>query len=223
MGCPVASDPPALIGEGFVLSRVACGLKVGDADIAAMGVGGLLKRSPHADARARRERIPNIQDESPLRLGHHEAHHVSLIEVAQRTSCPTTFTSERIDSRRVTKERSTTLTPSIGSAGFESTFKRITLRRITLDLVQFKAANGPLGLSGALGLGTNRQHAFHKVLFTYSGFLITRPKFTTPRPTSASPGRALLAPRPRPKTNGPGRIRTATSAPQSHPADPTAT
>ncbi len=46
IGLPGCARSPALNGADFVLSRVACGLEVGDADIAAMGVGGLLKEIP---------------------------------------------------------------------------------------------------------------------------------------------------------------------------------
>jgi molybdenum cofactor cytidylyltransferase len=35
-----------LNGADWVLERLACGLTVGDAEIAAMGVGGLLKEIP---------------------------------------------------------------------------------------------------------------------------------------------------------------------------------
>ncbi|TMV49841.1 molybdopterin biosynthesis protein, partial [Thioclava sp. BHET1] len=48
---------PALNGADWVLERLACGLEVGDAEIATMGVGGLLKEipiRPHPRARERR-------------------------------------------------------------------------------------------------------------------------------------------------------------------------
>ena len=46
IGLPGCARSPALNGADWVLSRVACGLTVGDAEIAAMGVGGLLKEIP---------------------------------------------------------------------------------------------------------------------------------------------------------------------------------
>ncbi|KPP88730.1 MAG: molybdenum cofactor cytidylyltransferase [Rhodobacteraceae bacterium HLUCCO07] len=46
IGLPGCARSPALNGADWVLSRVACGLEVSDADIAAMGVGGLLKEIP---------------------------------------------------------------------------------------------------------------------------------------------------------------------------------
>lgn len=46
IGLPGCARSPALNGADWVLERVACGLEVGDGDIAAMGVGGLLKESP---------------------------------------------------------------------------------------------------------------------------------------------------------------------------------
>ncbi|MDF0600611.1 molybdopterin-binding protein [Psychromarinibacter sp. C21-152] len=46
IGLPGCARSPALNGADWVLERVACGLDVSDADIAAMGVGGLLKESP---------------------------------------------------------------------------------------------------------------------------------------------------------------------------------
>ena len=50
-GCPVVGLPgcarsPALNGADWVLGRLICGIPVGAADIAAMGVGGLLKEIP---------------------------------------------------------------------------------------------------------------------------------------------------------------------------------
>ena len=50
-GCPVIGLPgcarsPALNGADWVLSRLACGIETTSADIAAMGVGGLLKEIP---------------------------------------------------------------------------------------------------------------------------------------------------------------------------------
>lgn len=43
IGLPGCARSPALNGADWVLERLACGLQVTDADIAAMGVGGLLK------------------------------------------------------------------------------------------------------------------------------------------------------------------------------------
>ncbi len=46
IGLPGCARSPALNGADWVLERLACGLAVGDDDIAAMGVGGLLKEIP---------------------------------------------------------------------------------------------------------------------------------------------------------------------------------
>ncbi len=46
IGLPGCARSPALNGADWVLERVSCGLEVSDGDIAAMGVGGLLKESP---------------------------------------------------------------------------------------------------------------------------------------------------------------------------------
>jgi molybdenum cofactor cytidylyltransferase len=46
IGLPGCARSPALNGADWVLERYACGLTVSDADIAAMGVGGLLKEIP---------------------------------------------------------------------------------------------------------------------------------------------------------------------------------
>ena len=46
IGLPGCARSPALNGVDWVLSRVACGVEVTSADIAAMGVGGLLKEIP---------------------------------------------------------------------------------------------------------------------------------------------------------------------------------
>ncbi|SEQ41493.1 molybdopterin-binding protein [Thalassovita taeanensis] len=46
IGLPGCARAPALNGADWVLSRVACGVAVTGADIAAMGVGGLLKEIP---------------------------------------------------------------------------------------------------------------------------------------------------------------------------------
>jgi len=46
IGLPGCARSPALNGADWVLERVACGIAVSGADIAAMGVGGLLKEIP---------------------------------------------------------------------------------------------------------------------------------------------------------------------------------
>jgi molybdenum cofactor cytidylyltransferase len=46
IGLPCCARSPALNGADWVLERVICGLSVDAQDIAAMGVGGLLKESP---------------------------------------------------------------------------------------------------------------------------------------------------------------------------------
>lgn len=46
IGLPGCARSPALNGADWVLSRVACGIDTTGADIAAMGVGGLLKEIP---------------------------------------------------------------------------------------------------------------------------------------------------------------------------------
>lgn len=46
IGLPGCARSPALNGADWVLERLACGLEVDDAAIAAMGVGGLLKEIP---------------------------------------------------------------------------------------------------------------------------------------------------------------------------------
>lgn len=46
IGLPGCARSPALNGADWVLSQVACGIEVSGADIAAMGVGGLLKEIP---------------------------------------------------------------------------------------------------------------------------------------------------------------------------------
>ncbi|MFA3915869.1 molybdopterin-binding protein [Ruegeria hyattellae] len=46
IGLPGCARAPALNGADWVLSRVACGITTTGADIAAMGVGGLLKEIP---------------------------------------------------------------------------------------------------------------------------------------------------------------------------------
>ncbi|MEI4262402.1 molybdopterin-binding protein [Roseovarius sp. D0-M9] len=46
IGLPGCARSPALNGADWVLSRIACGIEVTPQDIAAMGVGGLLKEIP---------------------------------------------------------------------------------------------------------------------------------------------------------------------------------
>jgi molybdenum cofactor cytidylyltransferase len=46
IGLPGCARSPALNGADWVLSRVACGIALTGADIAGMGVGGLLKEIP---------------------------------------------------------------------------------------------------------------------------------------------------------------------------------
>ena len=46
IGLPGCARAPALNGADWVIERIACGLELGDDDIAAMGVGGLLKEIP---------------------------------------------------------------------------------------------------------------------------------------------------------------------------------
>lgn len=55
IGLPGCARSPALNGADWVLERVICGVQITSADIAAMGVGGLLKESP-ARGRPRRTR-----------------------------------------------------------------------------------------------------------------------------------------------------------------------
>lgn len=56
IGLPGCARSPALNGADWVLDRIACGLNVSADDIAAMGVGGLLKEPP--DRPHPRERRP---------------------------------------------------------------------------------------------------------------------------------------------------------------------
>ncbi len=56
IGLPGCARSIALNGADWVLERVVCGVPVGDGDIAAMGVGGLLKDIPQ---RGRRRETPN--------------------------------------------------------------------------------------------------------------------------------------------------------------------
>ena len=46
IGLPGCARSPALNGADWILQRVVCGVTISDQDIAAMGVGGLLKESP---------------------------------------------------------------------------------------------------------------------------------------------------------------------------------
>jgi molybdenum cofactor cytidylyltransferase len=46
IGLPGCARSPALNGADWILERVICGIPVGADDIAAMGVGGLLKEIP---------------------------------------------------------------------------------------------------------------------------------------------------------------------------------
>jgi molybdenum cofactor cytidylyltransferase len=55
IGLPGCARSPALNGADWVLERLACGVAVTGAEIAAMGVGGLLKEIPtRPQPRARR-------------------------------------------------------------------------------------------------------------------------------------------------------------------------
>jgi molybdenum cofactor cytidylyltransferase len=57
IGLPGCARSPALNGADWVLERILCGLEVTSADIAAMGVGGLLKEIPTRPM-PRREHLP---------------------------------------------------------------------------------------------------------------------------------------------------------------------
>ena len=46
IGLPGCARSPALNGADWVLERILCDVPVTDADVAAMGVGGLLKEIP---------------------------------------------------------------------------------------------------------------------------------------------------------------------------------
>jgi molybdenum cofactor cytidylyltransferase len=59
IGLPGCTRSPALNGADWVLERLACGLTVTDDDIAAMGVGGLLKEIP---VRGEPRERPNTPD-----------------------------------------------------------------------------------------------------------------------------------------------------------------
>ncbi|MEM9392510.1 MAG: molybdopterin-binding protein [Pseudomonadota bacterium] len=56
IGLPGCARSPALNGADWVLERVACGVPVTGADIAAMGVGGLLKEIPSRPQPRRQKR-----------------------------------------------------------------------------------------------------------------------------------------------------------------------
>lgn len=56
IGLPGCARSPALNGADWVLSRVACGVRVSHGDIAAMGVGGLLKEIPTRPSPRERKR-----------------------------------------------------------------------------------------------------------------------------------------------------------------------
>ena len=61
IGLPGCARSPALNGADWVLERIASGLEVGSAEIAAMGVGGLLKES-RARGRPRERGLPPADD-----------------------------------------------------------------------------------------------------------------------------------------------------------------
>ncbi|MEM1073197.1 MAG: molybdopterin-binding protein [Pseudomonadota bacterium] len=59
IGLPGCARSPALNGADWVMARLICGLPVGDTEISAMGVGGLLKEiltRPHPRRTARKDR-----------------------------------------------------------------------------------------------------------------------------------------------------------------------
>jgi len=58
IGLPGSARSPVLHGADWVLARVACGLPCGSAEIAAMGVGGLLKEIPTRPQPRRGPRAP---------------------------------------------------------------------------------------------------------------------------------------------------------------------
>jgi molybdenum cofactor cytidylyltransferase len=60
IGLPGCARSPALNGADWVLERVACGIAVTPGDIAAMGVGGLLKEIPSRPAP--RDRVRGMPD-----------------------------------------------------------------------------------------------------------------------------------------------------------------
>ena len=72
IGLPGCARSPALNGADWVLERIACGIPVTSADIAAMGVGGLLKEIP--------------QRPHPRRMGEAEAGRVEIILLAAGSS-----------------------------------------------------------------------------------------------------------------------------------------
>lgn len=58
IGLPGCARAPALNGADWVMARMICGLEVGDDEISAMGVGGLLKEIPTRPHPRRREKSP---------------------------------------------------------------------------------------------------------------------------------------------------------------------
>ena len=63
IGLPGCARAPALNGADWVLERIACGLEVGNREIAAMGLGGLLKEPPDRPSpREGRRRAPPARD-----------------------------------------------------------------------------------------------------------------------------------------------------------------
>jgi molybdenum cofactor cytidylyltransferase len=62
IGLPNSARSPVLHGADWVLARVACGIPVSSADIAAMGVGGLLKEIPTRPQPRRRAGRPDGGD-----------------------------------------------------------------------------------------------------------------------------------------------------------------
>jgi len=62
IGLPNSARSPVLHGADWVLARVACGIAVTSADIAAMGVGGLLKEIPTRPQPRQRGGSPGNRD-----------------------------------------------------------------------------------------------------------------------------------------------------------------
>jgi molybdenum cofactor cytidylyltransferase len=62
IGLPGCARSPALNGADWVLARIACGIAVTDDDIAAMGLGGLLKEIPTRPMPRRGTRKPATPD-----------------------------------------------------------------------------------------------------------------------------------------------------------------
>lgn len=56
IGLPGCARAPALNGADWVMGRILCGMSVSDADISAMGVGGLLKEIPTRPHPRRKQR-----------------------------------------------------------------------------------------------------------------------------------------------------------------------